>query len=103
MPTNNTEGSSSLPDPEEEAAPGEIATPGDHAAISAGAGIRWLRCRNGLSARQLSARAGLSPSYVDKLERGEIEPSFRSFAKLALTLGMTPAEAWFLIQAEAQN
>ncbi len=65
-----------------------------------GQAIRWLRERKGWSARALSAEANLSPSYVGKLENGEIEPSFKIFARLAVVLDMTPQEVAMLIAIE---
>lgn len=60
-----------------------------------------LRTERGLSARQLSQLAGLSPSYVSKLESGEIEPSFKGFAALAVTLEMTRPEIMLLLRCAA--
>lgn len=63
--------------------------------------IKHLRGRNNLSARALSLQAGLSASYVGKLEAGEIEPSFNAFARLALVLEMTPHEVFFCVIQES--
>jgi transcriptional regulator with XRE-family HTH domain len=63
--------------------------------------IRSVRKTANLSARELSARSNLSPSYVTKLEAGEIEPSLRAFARIAMVLGMTPAEITFCVRQEA--
>jgi transcriptional regulator with XRE-family HTH domain len=67
-------------------------------------GVAWaiqtLRQGKGLSARQLSLESGLSSSYVSKVESGEIEPSFKAFAKLAIALDMTPLEVFFCILSE---
>lgn len=69
-----------------------------------GQAIKALReRRTDLSARGLSAACGLSPSYVSKLEAGEIDPSFRAFAKLSLALGMTTAEITFFLCMEANR
>lgn len=67
-----------------------------------GDAIHLLRERRGLSARGLSNLAGLSPSYVSKVEAGEIEPSFRAFARMACVLKMTPREIYLCISQEAQ-
>lgn len=69
--------------------------------ISIGDAIHIARTRAGLSARELSARAGLSPSYVTKLESGEIEPSLRAFAKIAKAASMTQAEIYFCVLQES--
>ena len=62
--------------------------------------IRLLRERAGLSARALSARAGLSPAYVGKVEAGVLDPSLRAFARIAVALGMSQQEIWWLVMAE---
>lgn len=68
------------------------------------AAVALRRSRLGLSARALSLRAGLSPAYVTKLEGGHIEePSLRAFARLAAETGMTAAEVWVCVVAEAQR
>ncbi len=65
-----------------------------------GTAIRRLRQQRGMSARALSIKAGLSPAYVFKVETGAIEPSLRSFARLALALGMNPGEVWVCVANE---
>ncbi len=52
-----------------------------------GSAVAKSRENAGLSRRQLSAEAGLSPSYVARLERGEVEPSVSVFASLTRVLG----------------
>ena len=65
--------------------------------LSLGKLLRMVREERGWSARAVSYVAGLSPSYVSKLESGEIEPSLRAFARLAETLGLTNAEILFVV------
>lgn len=69
--------------------------------ITVGEAMRIARVRAGLSARELSARAGLSPSYVTKLEAGELEPSLHAFAKIAKAARLTQAEIYFCVLQEA--
>lgn len=69
--------------------------------ITVGDAVHLARTRRGLSARELSSLAGLSASYVTKLEGGELEPSLRAFAKIARAAGMTQAEIYFCILQEA--
>lgn len=71
-----------------------------HRQVTVAEVIRYLRGRRNLSARAVSLQAGLSSSYVGKLEAGEIEPSFRAFARLALVLGMNSQEVFFCIIQE---
>lgn len=59
--------------------------------------IRHLRDREGISARALSLAAGLSPSYVGKIEKGEISPSFEAFARIALVLKMSLLEVAYCV------
>jgi transcriptional regulator with XRE-family HTH domain len=70
--------------------------------VTTGAAIRFLRGKKGLSARSLSLAAGLSPSYVNKVESGELQPSLNAFARLSVELGMTQQEILFIIAAEGQ-
>ncbi len=65
--------------------------------------IRHLRKRMGISARALSIKAGLSPAYVFKVETGAIEPSLRSFARLAVALGMNAGEVWVVVVSETEG
>lgn len=65
-----------------------------------GAAIRHLRKQRSISARALSIKAGLSPAYVFKVETGAIEPSLRSFARLAVALGMNQGEVWVCVVNE---
>lgn len=63
--------------------------------------VHHARMRSGLSARELSSKASLSPSYVTKLESGELEPSLRAFARIARATGMTQAEIYFCVLQES--
>lgn len=68
-----------------------------------GSAIRVLRKQRAMSARALSIKAGLSPAYVFKVESGAIEPSLRSFARLAVALQMSMAEVWVCVVSEAHE
>jgi predicted transcriptional regulator len=73
-------------------------------AISLGAALKALReSRTDLSARALSLAAGLSESYVGKVESGQVEPSVRAFAKIVTHLRVKPGEAWVLLTREADR
>lgn len=70
--------------------------------LAPGAVIRRSREARGLSRRQLSQAAGLSTSYVSKVEAGEVDSlSLRSFSKLAVELGLSSREIFVLIKQEA--
>lgn len=59
--------------------------------------IKYQRLRKGLSARALSEKAHLSPSYVSKVESNEIEPSLKAFAKIADALKLNLYEVQYLL------
>lgn len=60
--------------------------------------LREFRLERQVSKRALSQRAGLSASYVGKLERGEIDPSVKAFSVIALALELTPQEILFCVR-----
>lgn len=60
--------------------------------------IRYLREKKSMSARAVSQAAGLSPSYVSKVESGSMEPSFKAFCRIAGVLGMTDGEVIFVVK-----
>ena len=51
--------------------------------------IKELRIARGLSTNKLSNMAGLSQSYVRKLEKGECKPTVESLELLCHALGIT--------------
>jgi transcriptional regulator with XRE-family HTH domain len=54
--------------------------------------IRNLRKKQGLSQEDLADRAGLHPTYVGGVERGERNPSFESILKIAEALDVSPGQ-----------
>ena len=54
--------------------------------------LRELRERRFLSHRELAQLAGVSPTTVLNLEKGQAEPQRRTFRKLAKALGVEPEE-----------
>lgn len=62
----------------------------------------YLRNRTGLSARALSIKSGLSPSYVSKLERGEMIPTLDGFGRLIKNLDCTDQEVVVLVYLSAR-
>ncbi len=71
---------------------------GMNGTVNVGTAINFKRRQKQLSARALSAAAGLSPSYVSKIEAGEMEPSFRAFCNIAAVLELSDAEIVFLVR-----
>lgn len=55
------------------------------------------RKMSGLSARQLSLAAGLSASYVSKMESGAIMPPIDTFMRLVRQLNLNDEEILFLL------
>nr|WP_306238493.1 XRE family transcriptional regulator [Ornithinimicrobium sp. HY1745] len=52
-----------------------------------GSRIRAAREHDGISLRDLAARAELSPGFISQLERGITEPSLESLRRIAAALG----------------
>lgn len=67
----------------------------DH--LGVGQLLRSARERRGMSARAVSIEAKLSPSYVNKLEAGDLDPSLRAFARLARVLQLTTMEILYVV------
>lgn len=86
---------------------GEMTTAhGGEDALGLPQALREFRQQRRLSKRALSQKAGLSASYVGKLEAGLIEPSVRSFAVIAVALDLTSHEVFFCVRcafAEARS
>lgn len=59
--------------------------------------LRTKREQRGLSARSLSARLGKSPSYVSKVESGDITLSLDGFAEIARVLELTNVEILWIV------
>jgi DNA-binding XRE family transcriptional regulator len=57
-----------------------------------GAHLKRLRTEAGLSLRQLSMRADVSPSYLSDLERGQHAPTSDLVVRLAHYLSAQPAD-----------
>ena len=57
-----------------------------------GRNVREARKRAGLSQEELAHRAAMKRSYLSDLERGTRNPSVDALGRLALALGVMPAE-----------
>lgn len=71
--------------------------------LELGPAIRLLREKRGYSARSLSTLVGYSPSYIGKIENGEIDPSLHAFALIARALSMTQMEITYLLNKAADT
>jgi transcriptional regulator with XRE-family HTH domain len=65
--------------------------------------LRLRREGREVSARRLSLDAGLSDSVVGKIESGEIHPSLRAFARIALQLQLSDREIALLVRLAASD
>lgn len=54
-----------------------------------GARLRKLRLSHGLSARELASRAGVSPSYLSRLENGRFSPTISTLTRVVQAMGET--------------
>lgn len=64
--------------------------------------LRQRREAMGLSARAVSEMAGLSPSYINKVESGEISPSLRAFSQISEALNLNDLEVVTLCRLARQ-
>lgn len=55
-----------------------------------------------MSAAALSKEAGFSPSYVSKVEKGDLDPSFRAVCKMLAILEASEAEIEWLVWVEGK-
>lgn len=60
--------------------------------------LRFLRSRKGMSARATSLACGLSPSYVSKVESGDMHVSLNAFAKIVKVLEVSAEEIVFIVR-----
>jgi transcriptional regulator with XRE-family HTH domain len=60
--------------------------------VPIGSAVRELRVQAGLSQEQLAGAAGLHPTYVGGVERGERNLSMLTLRRLSDGLGLRPSE-----------
>lgn len=65
----------------------ERALDADEVDVALGARLRALRQGKGLSAKETAKRAGLSPSYLSRLENGHLSPTVATLTRVAQALG----------------
>lgn len=70
--------------------------------MPAQAALRVKREQRGISARSLSASLGKSPSYISKVETGEITLSLTGFAEIAKALELSTLEILYVVN-QAMN
>lgn len=69
--------------------------------LTLGDGIRMKREATKQSARHVSLEARLSPSYVGKVEKGEISPTIAAFYRICRAIGANDKEIVFLLRLAA--
>ena len=57
--------------------------------IDVGKRIAGWRKRKGISQIEVARRADLAPSYLSRIEKGRIHPTFRMASRIASALGMS--------------
>jgi transcriptional regulator with XRE-family HTH domain len=67
----------------------------DDLAVAFGAAVRTLRIQRGWTQDDLADAAGLQPTYVSDVERGERRPGLPNQGRLAAALGV---KLWELIR-----
>jgi transcriptional regulator with XRE-family HTH domain len=60
--------------------------------LALGGRIREARQRRDLSARRLAQLAGVTPSWISQLERGQVTPSFATMFRINHLLGITTGD-----------
>ncbi|SMG31017.1 transcriptional regulator, XRE family with cupin sensor [Rhodococcus rhodochrous J3] len=81
--------------------PTENAVPEQDRVARVGGVIRAVRRQEGLSARALAARAGVSQAFLSQVERGLNAPSLATLYRIADALGRSPSD--FLDPAPADD
>lgn len=67
--------------------------------VSLGELIRYKRESLGLSAREVGRRAGLSDSYVIKVEANKMSPSFKAISRIMVVLSFSTYEILLAIRS----
>lgn len=63
-----------------------------------GAAVRETRARRGLSQEALGIASGIHRNYIGALERGEVNPTFRTLVALGRGLGLPLSELVLLFE-----
>jgi transcriptional regulator with XRE-family HTH domain len=86
-----------VPDPDIDAVDDESAGTGaaqkpDAETRRVGARLRQLRQSHSMSARDVAARAGVSPGYLSRLENGHISPTVATLSRVVQAMGESVAK-----------
>lgn len=56
--------------------------------MSLGSRIRQIRCRAGLSQKEIAQKSGITVSFLSQVERGIASPSIKSLRNIARAIGI---------------
>lgn len=73
--------------------------------MSLGENVRWLRTSRGMTQAELAAKTRVNhhhptPSYISRLEHGQIDPRWRTIRSIAKALQVKP---WQLVAEITEN
>ncbi len=81
--------------------------------FDAGAKIKELRTKLGMSQKELAEKVDLTPSFISQLENSQISPSLNSFLQICNALGVSPTvvlenkdvkeESWLIRKKERSS
>lgn len=72
-----------------------------NAHVALGRAVREVRARRGLSQERLGFRSDLHRNYVGAIERGEINPTFRTLLALSTGLSVPLSELLIVFERHA--
>jgi transcriptional regulator with XRE-family HTH domain len=67
-----------------------VASPAGHVGVR----VREIRVGQGLSARELASRAGVSPAYLSRLENGRLSPTVSTLTRVMRAMGEPVSKAF---------
>jgi transcriptional regulator with XRE-family HTH domain len=65
--------------------------------------IRDLRKARGLSQEELAHRAGIHPTYLGGIERGERNPALLNISRVAGALGLSLGDVFLLVSTRGRD
>lgn len=71
--------------------------------VQIGRNIRAERARRDLTQEGLARRAGLAPTQVARMERGETDSGVSKYLRLAAAIGMTPADLFYGVDLDFEG
>lgn len=71
--------------------------------IQIGRNIRAERSRRDLTQEAVARLAGMAPTQVARIERGETDSGITKYLRLAQAIGIRPADLFFGVEVELQD